>query len=248
MIHFIYKITNNINNKRYIGKTKFLKARFTRHCSGQTKSYISNAIQKYGKDNFILEILDIIQFIEPPSKEDIIKYVNSREIYFIDKYKSYTEGYNCTIGGDGGTMSSELARKIQLDRVKAGSHPFLDKAKASQRAIKRINEGTHNFSGELSSKTQVARVKAGTHHFTSELSIKTNKDKLEKGTHNFSGERGSILQKELNRNRLEAGTHSSQKDHTCNICLKVGKGNSMLGHIRRCNTKDSFEFELEKAN
>lgn len=53
----IYKITNLINNKCYIGQTKqgYFK-RFQQHCSSD--SLIGRAINKYGKENFIIEILE----------------------------------------------------------------------------------------------------------------------------------------------------------------------------------------------
>lgn len=55
----IYLITNLINRKQYVGQTvKSIKHRFKQHCK-ISKSYISKAIKKYGKENFIIKEIDI---------------------------------------------------------------------------------------------------------------------------------------------------------------------------------------------
>lgn len=94
---YIYKIQNKINNKIYIGKTELndpLK-RFNEHIKASKRNSINNrplykAINKYGINNFSFEV---IEETDTP---------NEREIYYIDKYKSYGKsGYNATLGGDG---------------------------------------------------------------------------------------------------------------------------------------------------
>lgn len=61
----IYKITNLINNKSYIGKTiQTIKTRFSKHCSNaKTKKdfciLITKDIKKYGKENFVIEEIDV---------------------------------------------------------------------------------------------------------------------------------------------------------------------------------------------
>ena len=51
----IYKITNSINGKIYIGQTRqALKERFRQHCKAKTGA-ISFSIKKYGKENFCSE-------------------------------------------------------------------------------------------------------------------------------------------------------------------------------------------------
>lgn len=93
----IYKVTNLINGKCYIGKTvKTLERRKTEHCSKNNQiknSYLRNAIKKYGKEHFSWEV------IEKCLKEDL----NWREKYYIQEYKSLVteNGYNLTTGGDG---------------------------------------------------------------------------------------------------------------------------------------------------
>lgn len=98
----VYKITNIVNEKVYIGLTKDLKARW----SNQGKSYkpknnnssrFYNAIKKYGWDSFKKEVL-----FDSLSREEAGK----KEIELIEKYKARSSefGYNIAEGGFGGRV------------------------------------------------------------------------------------------------------------------------------------------------
>ena len=88
----IYKITNNINNKVYIGQTRYtLEFRWRQHWNKKDNTYFHNALHKYGKDAFTIEILEECDY----------KDLNSKEIFYIAKYDSFNNGYNLTLGGDG---------------------------------------------------------------------------------------------------------------------------------------------------
>ena len=68
---YIYVITNDINNKVYIGQSNDPKYRFNQHCrSNDDNSLIDLAIQKYGREHFTMSIL-----------EGPIKNYNEREKY-----------------------------------------------------------------------------------------------------------------------------------------------------------------------
>ena len=90
----IYKVTNLINNKCYIGQTKkTLSERMQNHiykvntCNLNLKFY--NAIRKYGIENFNWEILE---------ECDDINTLNNLEIFYIKKYDSFNNGYNSNEG------------------------------------------------------------------------------------------------------------------------------------------------------
>lgn len=89
MIHTIYKITNLINNKIYIGKHSFLD--FDDEYMGSGK-YIKRAIKKYGKENFKREILYILETSEDAYKKEK-EIVN--EDFILRK-----DTYNLIVGGD----------------------------------------------------------------------------------------------------------------------------------------------------
>ena len=56
----VYKVTNKINNKIYIGiTTRNINIRWKEHCNLRARSSIlKSAISKYGKDNFIIEEIE----------------------------------------------------------------------------------------------------------------------------------------------------------------------------------------------
>ena len=89
----IYKITNNINQKVYIGQSIDIIRRWRNHKSfneslcGHYPLY--QAFKKYGLENFSFEIIE----------ECLPQELNDKEIYWIDFYNSYYNGYNQTTGG-----------------------------------------------------------------------------------------------------------------------------------------------------
>lgn len=91
----IYKITNIINNKVYIGQTvKTVQKRFTQHKNNSNKPYFSQivlykAFNKYGIENFICEEIEEVDN----------SLLDEREKYWIEYYDSYFNGYNSTVGG-----------------------------------------------------------------------------------------------------------------------------------------------------
>lgn len=105
---FIYKITNAINGKIYIGQTsRTINVRWREHKSRSKtgdKSYLHNAIAKYGTENFEIEMVE-----ECPQL-----LLNEREIYWIDFFNSYyPNGYNLTVGG-GGNQKIDQEKIVQL--------------------------------------------------------------------------------------------------------------------------------------
>lgn len=122
----IYIITNDINDKVYVGKTEFsIEKRFQEHCRDCLKERCEKrplyaAMRKYGTEHFS------IRELESCSTED----APLREQYWIGFYKGYEEGYNATFGGDGkayidrdellrfwqqGLTISEISKKTKHD-------------------------------------------------------------------------------------------------------------------------------------
>lgn len=82
----IYKITNKVNGKIYIGQSIHIEKRWQEHCQpSNNKSLIAKAIKKYGKENFLFEV------IEQCTKEELLE----KEEYYIKMYNSVVpNGYN----------------------------------------------------------------------------------------------------------------------------------------------------------
>lgn len=93
MEKYIYKITNKINGKCYIGQTTDYKRRFQEHKScgyeNENNKLLYYAFRKYGIENFNFEVIE----------EKTEKY-NEKEKYWISYYDSFENGYNMTEGGE----------------------------------------------------------------------------------------------------------------------------------------------------
>lgn len=97
-MYYVYKITNKINDKIYIGKTKNLEIRWKKHLQNSRNININkpfyNSIRKYGSENFSIEIIST--YIDEEES-----YIG--EIMWIKHYQSndLTKGYNLSAGGRG---------------------------------------------------------------------------------------------------------------------------------------------------
>lgn len=107
--YIIYKITNKINNKAYVGKTeRTIEQRWATHCSTArqgSKFRFHSAIRKYGEDKWNLEILE-----EIITDNELL--VNEKEMHYIALYKTLTEGYNAVPGGTGGYMMDRCSAEV----------------------------------------------------------------------------------------------------------------------------------------
>jgi group I intron endonuclease len=108
MGNYIYKITNEINNKVYVGKTKDFVARKSDHLhslrnNSHHNSHIQNSFNKYGESAFSFEIIGY--FTEK---------INEKEKEYIELYNSLDPslGYNIKEGGEGGLHSLETKIKM----------------------------------------------------------------------------------------------------------------------------------------
>lgn len=130
---FIYKITNKINNKVYIGQTtKTVRERWLRHMSdaisGRLDTKFACAIRKYGVENFSVETIDTAE-----SKEEL----DQKEIYWIHFYDSIKTGYNSVEGGgDTNTYQYKTDEEMEVIKEKirqtkiGGKNPNATKIKA----------------------------------------------------------------------------------------------------------------------
>lgn len=104
----IYKVTNLINGKIYIGQTiKSLEKRKMAHiwkAKNNGSFYFYRALNKYGIENFKWKVICICPNLNS---------LNKQEEYYIVYYDSMNNGYNCTSGGLNSLHSKETKNKIR---------------------------------------------------------------------------------------------------------------------------------------
>lgn len=141
---YIYKITNQINGKSYVGQTiNSIALRLRIHIKDAKAGcdlLLHRSIRKYGKEHFTIELLEEVNNENLNLAE--IRWIAHEKTYF----KEYPNGYNLTRGGEG--FSSEQSREIQARRLANGTH-HLQGEHGSNRAtaqnLQRVAEGTHPF-------------------------------------------------------------------------------------------------------
>ena len=152
-LNYIYKITNKINGKIYIGKTTYTIAyRWHQHTSAATSDkekadynfLLHKAIRKYGADNFLVEVIEEVE------DESIL---SSREIYWISYYNSCileedSNGYNMTYGGEGASKINK--QKIyQLWENGLGSQAISKQTGHCITSIKEILKTVKDYTKEI---------------------------------------------------------------------------------------------------
>lgn len=109
----IYKITNKLNGKAYIGQSKDIEKRWKAHLSRARygpyqNQFLYQAIAKYGPENFSFEVL------EECAEEDLDRL----EIQYIKQYDTFPHGYNMNAGG-GGQHCREMTPEHKAALAKA---------------------------------------------------------------------------------------------------------------------------------
>ena len=130
----IYKITNRVNGKVYIGQTiQRLKDRWYGHCSKNSECpELKAAIAKYGKENFTVEQIDVAS-----DRDELDK----KEQYWIAHYGSMNRerGYNLTSGGEHPEVTDEFRAKCSERHI--GEKCYWWGKKLSEEHRRRIGEG-----------------------------------------------------------------------------------------------------------
>lgn len=143
---YIYKITNLINNKIYVGQTRFeVKERFKEHLWAAKRGIkypLYSAIRKYGENNFKIEIIEEI--------EDSL--LNEREKFWIEKLNTFIKnqhGYNATYGGEGNSIidKNEI---YKLWDEKLSIQEIANMTNHDRSSIRKILQNYENYSIEES--------------------------------------------------------------------------------------------------
>ena len=132
---YVYLITNNVNNKKYVGKTEqSIQKRFLEHCADSkkfSKRPLYRAMSKYGIDKFSISLLEETRCPE------------EREIFWIKELDSYHNGYNATLGGDGKKYldyQSIYDTYVKLQNVTETAKVFNISVDSVSKAVKQFGE------------------------------------------------------------------------------------------------------------
>lgn len=99
--------------------------------NGEKKHKFARAIKKYGWDNFHHEIIGVIECEE----DELFFWLNELECYYIEKYDSYYNGYNSTMGGEGCKhMKHSEETKEKLRKAQTGKKASAEARKAMSEA------------------------------------------------------------------------------------------------------------------
>lgn len=198
MYGIIYITTNLINNKKYIGKHKCDSEEFDGYL-GSGKA-LKNAIKKYGRKNFIREVLDIANSLGE---------LNNKEIYYIDKYDAMKseEFYNITNGGDGVDFNclpeetKELIRakiKKKMSKITKGENNGMYGKHHSKETIQKIINNrdlsichTEEFKKKMSKVTKGEKNGMYGKHHTEESKKKMSENSKGKNTGSANGNFGN---------------------------------------------------------
>jgi group I intron endonuclease len=176
----IYKITNTVNGKFYIGSSVDVQARFHKHKSGLRRGVHPNPIlqrawNRYGEDKFTFEILE-----ECPEKNQGVCLI--REQYYLDLLKPYLEvGYNIVKQATGGDVFT-----------------FNPNKEAIREKIRILNLGDKNgMFGKTHSKESIERLKfAAKGRFTLQWFIEKHGESY--GTHLYHERRAKLAARKMN--------------------------------------------------
>lgn len=143
MIGYIYCFRNIKNNKVYIGQTVDIVNRIASHKykAETVKTKFYNAVRKYGWNNFEFSIIAKFE----SSKDTVNEKLNQMEIYYVNLFDSYNNGYNSTLGGKaqrGYTFSEEFKEKCRNRVYSEETKAKMSKA-ASNRKISEETRAKH---------------------------------------------------------------------------------------------------------
>lgn len=221
----IYKSTNKINGKEYIGQTvNSLEKRISSHKASKKETYFSHALKKYGNENFEWEVLK-----ECNSKEELDKM----EIFYIKELNTFKpNGYNLTLGGDAGTLGWKPTIENKKN-ISDGNKKYWNEKKKDKEFMLKWSEITR----ERMLKNNPMK----------------GKERLDmKGDLNFAKRpevRNKISRAAKNRDRFDliGENNPSKREEVRNKISKKLKGRKITWEVGRYKRTEEYKNKLSKS-
>ena len=238
VIGYIYETKNLINGKTYIGQHK--KDKFDIHYKGSGK-LITQAISRYGKENFKTIVLEWCE-----SREEL----NEREIYYIALYRAQNKAeYNIADGGLGtkglvgeknpffGKKHTDQTKKL-MSKIKKGikgkDHPLYGRKMSPEHIAKTRRTGSTQ-SKETREKISNSLSKERTCHYCGKK-LKNSVVLKQHIKHNH--------QKERKEKSIKALMKANSTIYKCPYCEREIKSKcNLTQHIRARHDKNYKRFE-----
>ena len=154
----IYKITNNINGKVYIGQSINIKERWNDHIKSLNRKdshsiLLQRAWNKYKQENFSFEILELCSENE----------LDNVEVKYIEFYDSINNGYNIEPGGNKNKRLSDETKKKIGDANRGRCHSEETRQKMSESRIGKNNGmyGKHHSEESKKKMSDAAKNRPG---------------------------------------------------------------------------------------
>jgi group I intron endonuclease len=242
----VYKYTNKINGKIYIGITvQSIEVRHKQHFKDIKKDRVFHrALKKYGEDNFLLEIID---------KAGNYEELKEKERFYIKKYNSFTgfknsNGYNNTYRHT--EKNKKIMSELRKEFYKNNIHPSIGIILSSERKEKQSNIMKGRYFGEFN-PFYGEKHPEGTRKKMSELAIKRYQEgkhprtgsKLSEATKRLIGLRhkGKTISKEQRENQSKMFSGEKHPNSLKVICITT---NELFNYMGEACTK----YNLDRSN
>lgn len=233
MFHIVYRTTCIVNNKIYIGKhsTNILDDGYL-----GSGDLILAAIKKYGKENFIREILFIFQ-----TEKDAL---DKEEELVTENFVSRDDNYNIALGGGNPTRGRKLSDETR--RKMSNSKKGVSRSEELKKIMSEVNKGYRNpmFGKLVSEETRkkLSKASSGRRH-TEETKMKIRLAKSGEN-HHFFGKKYTNEEKEkISKNRIKK-TYFLLSEYDSSILECIG----LTEFCRTRNVSMSTLFTYSKQN
>ena len=166
----VYLIKNTVNSKVYVGQTirGSLETRFIEHCAKTSGCLaMSNAIKKYGRDNFIIESV---------FRSDSLEELNKKEQELIKELNTLSpNGYNLRIGGENHIISEES--RLRMSQAQSGENHHMFGKHHSKETIEKMSKASKGKVKSEEHRKNLSEAKKG-HKLSEETKAKMSASKI----------------------------------------------------------------------